>query len=80
MDEQEEKDLQVLKEKSLELKLNCFDYMAHLIRVPQSEINIYGYIYGYKSIEDGLKKSILRTVKQLETLANEHVKKYPDEH
>lgn len=75
MTEQETKDLEVLKAKQREIKINAFDYFVTLARMDETQLMHSGH---RKGNAQAIADSLVRYQKDLEKLVKEYIRKYPD--
>lgn len=72
--EQKKRDLETLHEEVKTMKLKSWDYLHQLTTLSPSDIRHHGY----SSIEEGVVKSIKKTVAEIENKIQAFEKKYPD--
>lgn len=75
MNEQEQKDLAELASVSRELKIRLFDYLVHLDRYNEKELEMSGYRNGNA---EAMRKAFQNTQRDIKKLIDNHLKKYPD--
>ncbi len=75
MTEQEHIDLEKLKADQAKERESAFWLCCEILRADES----YLRTMGYKSIEQGLRNTIERSLKKLEQLAQAFIRKYPDQ-
>lgn len=71
---QEQIDLQHMKDRQNELKLEAFDAMEMLLELTPEALSESGF----KSTSDALETTMRDSVRKCHNLAKMHVKKYPD--
>jgi hypothetical protein len=71
--EQETADLEVLHTKVKDRKIQCFDYCARLLRMPQNQLKHVGYA----TREEAVFGAVQRAQREIEKLTVTHIWKYP---
>lgn len=72
--EQEKKDLEILKAEIQKEKLSCYDYCVSILRWPDDQLKHTGH----KSKEAAVLWSVQNSQKKIEKLTQAHIRKYPD--
>ena len=77
MNEQEQKDLDELKAAIQKEKLNTYSYLTSLSSATETELKHSGY--GGKTNAEAVYVALKRSLKKIDKLIADHVKRYPDE-
>lgn len=70
----EKQEVVILLEKQEKIKISCFDYMRHVLDMPEENLASVGY----KTKQEALEVILRDSMKKLKRLHDEHIKKYPD--
>lgn len=74
MSEQEYKDLEDMKDKVNEIKVNRMEYAISVLRYTDTDLKHSGY----KTVEQALKSIVESTKRDIDKLNKNYIRKYPD--
>lgn len=75
MSEEEWADINVAKDTVRNEKLRVWEYMDSLLRMPQEELRHSGY----KTHEEAIHKTMVRSQQTVKKVWDAHLRKYPDD-
>jgi hypothetical protein len=76
MNEQEQKDLELLRVSIADAKMMCFEYLKYLNTATREHLDMSGY--RGKSNAEAMQEHFQHRLKEIDKLTKVHLRKYPD--